>query len=284
MTHMLGLVLGGGGAKGSAHLGVLREFERLGIKPDLIAGTSIGAIIGAVAAAGYGATQIERVFRETTLRRLVSLDPARWGLLGSDRLAEVLYDLLGDIHIEDLPIPFATVSVDLVSGHEIVLDHGSVVEAILASSAVPGVFPPRRVGAYILADGGIRNNVPVNVARRMGAERVIAVNLIGDHEDFAVSDPNQASLISLRRWVPITQLALAERAISILVQQMTLERLRNDPPDLLLSPAVHSISMLALNQVDAGIQAGSDAVTPYADELRALWRWKQGQSTSLIPN
>ncbi len=277
----LGLALGGGGAKGSAHIGVLKELERLKLQIDVISGTSVGAIVGAVFAAGYSAAEIEHAFRETTLRRLMGLDPARWGLLGSDRLAEVLNELLGDRRIEDLALPFAVVAVDLVSGREIVLDHGSVVEAVLASSAVPGVFPPRRIDSYILADGGIRNNLPIDVARRLGADRVIAVNLIGEYNQFSVVDPHEAGFWSLRRWMPVTQLRLAERAISILIHQVTVSRLQQEPPDLLLSPDVHAISMAALNLVDPGIKAGVAAVAPYIDELDALRRWQLGQDLSL---
>ena len=279
----LGLVLGGGGAKGSAHLGVLRELERLEVRFDLICGTSIGALVGAVMAAGHSAAELEAAFRDTSLRRILALDPARWGLIGSDRLAEVLTQLLGDTRIEDLPIPYCAVAVDLVSGHEIVLDHGSLVEAALASSAVPGVFPPRRIESYILADGGIRNNLPVDVARRMGADRVIAVNLIGEFAEFQIDDPQHAKLFSLRRWIPITQLVLAERAIGLMVQQLTVHRLRESPPDLLLSPDVNSISMANLNLLDDGIQAGVAAVAAYTDELDALRRWRLGEDTTLHP-
>lgn len=280
-TRTLGLALGGGGGKGSAHLGVLRELERIGVEIDVVSGTSIGAIVGAVVAAGYTASEIERAFRDTTLRRILSLDPASWGLIGSDKVATVLYDLLGNTNIEDLPKPYAAVAVDLITGHEVVLERGSVVEAALASSAVPGVFPPRRVEPYILADGGIRNNLPVDVARRLGADRVIAVNLIGAFDQFSVNDPHKMSMFSWRRWVPLTQLALAERAISVMVHQITLGRLRESPPDLLLSPDVNRISMADMLHLDDGLQAGIDSIAPYLDEIDALRRWRLGEETTL---
>ncbi len=280
-TRKLGLALGGGGGKGSAHIGVLRELERIGVEIDMISGTSIGSIVGAVYAAGYTAEQIERAFRDTTISRILSLDPASWGLIGSDRLATVLYDLLGDKKIEDLPKPYAAVAVDLITGHEIVLERGSVVEAALASSAVPGVFPPRRVEPYILADGGIRNNLPVDVARRLGADRVIAVNLIGEFDQFSVNDPQQMSRLSWRRWIPMTQLALAERAISVMVHQITLGRLRESPPDLLLSPDVNRISMADMLHLDDGLQAGINSIAPYLDEVDALRRWRLGEDLTL---
>ncbi|HYF63408.1 MAG TPA: patatin-like phospholipase family protein [Herpetosiphonaceae bacterium] len=279
----LGLVLGGGGAKGSAHLGVLQEIERLGMEFDLVCGTSIGALVGAIMAAGQRTAAIERAFRETTLRRILALDPARWGLIGSDRLAAVLTDLLGERTIEDLPLPYAAVAVDLVTGHEVVLERGSLVEAALASAAVPGVFPPRRNGDYILADGGIRNNLPIDVARRMGAERVVAVNLIGEFAEFSIADPRHARLFSLRRWAPITQLVLAERAIALMVEQLTAHRLRETPPDLLITPDVSTISMANLNLLDDGIAAGAAAVRPYRDELDALRRWRLGEDLALKP-
>ncbi|MFD3164427.1 patatin-like phospholipase family protein [Herpetosiphon sp. NSE202] len=277
MQRTIGLCLGGGGGKGSAHIGVLHELERVGIQPNMVAGTSIGAIIGAVVAAGYNARTIEQAFRSTPLRRILSLDPASWGLIGSEKLAGVLSELLGDQLIEDLPIPYAAVAVDLVTGHEIVLQRGSLVEAALASAAVPGVFPPRRIDRYILADGGIRNNLPIDITRQLGAERVIAVNLIGEFDQFEVSSAAQSSLFSWRRWVPLTQLALAERAIGIMVHQITLQRLRETPPDLLFSPDVNRMSMADLLHLDDGIQAGIACVADYYEELQQLALWQRGE-------
>lgn len=277
----LGLALGGGGGKGSAHVGVLREFERLGVEIDAISGTSIGAIVGAAAAAGMRAGEIERLFRSTTVLKILDIDPAFWGLIGSQRLAEVLHSIFGDMRIEDLPIPYAAVAVDLVTGQEVVLERGAVIEAVLASAAVPGVFPPRRVKGMILADGGIRNNLPVDVARRLGAERVIAVNLIDQYREFSLPKSSRYSPWSPRRWVPVNHLMLAERAIGIMIEQLTAMRLQQSPPDLLLAPDVNAISMADLHHFEDGIAAGEAAVAPYVDELDVLRRWRLGEELSL---
>lgn len=280
-TRKLGLALGGGGVKGIAHLGVLAELERAGVAFDVIAGTSIGAIVGAMAAAGVPLSAAEEAFRATPVRRLLGFDPERWGLIGAGKLAEILYGLLGDRRIEELPIAYAAVAVDLVTGREVTLSRGSLVEAALASAAVPGIFPPNRGEEQILVDGGIRNNLPVDVARRLGAERVVAVDLFGEFNAWQVDDPGQAGWLSLRRWAPLAQLELAERAINIMLHEMTVARLRDTPPDLLISPEVHAISMAEISLPDPGIEAGAAAVRPYLAELDALRRWRLGQEAGL---
>ena len=164
----LGLALGGGGGKGSAHIGVLRVLEQLEVPIDAVAGTSIGGIVGALVAAGYRSDEIEVAFRSAKLHRILELDFANFGVLGTTKMAAMLREMLGDRQIGDLAIPYAAVTVDLVSGKEVHLTAGPVVEAALASAAVPGIFPPVRINDAILIDGGLFNNVPVDVARHLG--------------------------------------------------------------------------------------------------------------------
>ncbi len=179
----VGLVLGGGGSRGFAHIGVIKYLTEVDFKPDIIVGCSMGAIIGGVYAAGYSAKLIEDVARE------IALDPSKEFLSPSFSLTE-LYDsvkfekllrrLVGKIKIEELPIKFAANAYDIISQKEVILDRGSLFSALRASASLPGVyesihFPKENL---TLMDGGVVNPVPVNIARRMGANFVIAVNVL----------------------------------------------------------------------------------------------------------
>ena len=274
----LGLALGGGGFRGSAHLGVALELERLHIGVDAISGTSIGAVVGALLAAGYRAAEIGRAFEFVSARSLLGRDPTRHGLLGQQKLAALLTDLLGDRLIEELPIPFAALTVDLISGFEVVLDRGSVVEALLASTAIPGLFPPRiqagrLLAGRLLADGGLRVNLPVAAAKQLGATRVIAVDLLHDNVPFALPTSKHSPWT---RWLPTRQTALAERAIVLMLQTITAANLRDNPPEVLITPAVNAASSGAFLPQAAGFAAGQAAAALHQAALIALREWRLG--------
>ncbi len=172
----IGLALSGGGARGFAHIGVIRAFEENNIGFDYVAGTSVGSIIGAMYAAGID----WRDMREFSLTvRNDDLIDKRILKIGSrsSNIEKVAEKLLNGKTFADLIVPFKAVAVDIVSGEEIVLDSGSVAKAVSASSAVPAVFKPVRYGDLILVDGGLLNNMPSDVVRQMGAEFVVGVDL-----------------------------------------------------------------------------------------------------------
>ncbi len=175
----MGIALGAGGARGLAHVGVLRTLDHAGIRIDAVVGTSIGAVVGAAYAAGQLDELEERARRLDWADVVRMFDPVwpRSGLLSGTRASEWLVTLLGDWRIEDLAIPFAAVAVDLVSGEEIVLREGRVIDAIRASFSIPGLFVPHMIGARALVDGAIRNPVPVSVLGELGAEVRLGVNL-----------------------------------------------------------------------------------------------------------
>jgi len=175
----IGLALSGGAVRGAAHVGVLKVLDREGIRPDLVAGTSVGALVGAAWAAGLSVTEIARVFREVKwpdMARVKLLQ--KYGLLDTSRLGRVMTEQLGIDTIEELSRPFAAVSCDLLTGEEVVFRSGSLATALRASTAVPGIFPPLDRDGRLLVDGCVVNNLPVSVARAMGADYVIAVDLI----------------------------------------------------------------------------------------------------------
>ncbi len=180
----IGLALGSGSARGIAHAGVLAVLEKEGIPVDLIAGTSAGAVVGALYAQGKPAGQIKRLALELGWKKLAPLvDPSlpKTGLIKGKKVKDLLTLFIGgDIKFSDLKIPFACVTTDINTGEQVVIDRGSVPEALRASISIPGIFVVvNREGRY-LVDGGLVNPVPVSVVRQMGADFVIAVNVIPD--------------------------------------------------------------------------------------------------------
>ena len=181
----IGLALGSGSARGLAHLGVIRAIADAGIELDFIAGTSMGALIGAIHAAGK-MDELEATFLTFDWKKTASFFDVvlpKSGLLDGARVSELVRAHIHADNIETLPISFAAVATDIVSGEEVVIRSGDVIEAVRASISVPGIFTPVRSNGRILVDGGLTNPVPVSVARAMGADIVIAVDL--NHEIIA---------------------------------------------------------------------------------------------------
>src|SRR6202162_1266384 len=178
----IGLALGGGAARGWAHIGVLRALDELGLKPDIIAGTSIGAVVGGCYAAD-ALDSVEAFARDLTRRRvfgLLDLNFAGSGLIAGNRLRKLLLGRLRRRRIEELAPRFVCVATELGTGHEIWMSRGRLVEAMRASYALPGIFQPVNVAGRWLVDGALVNPVPVSAARALGAEIVIAVSLSSD--------------------------------------------------------------------------------------------------------
>lgn len=178
----VGLALGGGVAHGLAHVGVLLALERAGVPIDCVAGTSAGALIGAFWAAGWPAEQIHHEALNLGWRHLARPAwPGRGGLISFYRLECYLIRKLGDLTFADLPRCFAAVATDLLSGESVAVTSGRVAAAVHASAAVPGVVVPVEIDGRLLGDGGVSNNLPVTVARALGAEYVIGVSVLGLH-------------------------------------------------------------------------------------------------------
>jgi NTE family protein len=202
------LALGGGAARGLAHIGVLRGLEEDGIEVTGIAGTSMGSIVGALSASGVGANEIEGVFRGvdwTTLGRIML------GSMVGEAFHDLLRETLGQGSIENLRIPFAAVCCDIDSGEEVVLREGSIADAVRASSAIPGFLAPVRIGTRTLVDGVVVEPVPVSAARGLGGAPVLPVNVLrppqpGQPTTFVHSPPRargvrSAVLAGVKRWM-----------------------------------------------------------------------------------
>ena len=177
----VGLALGSGGARGLAHIGVIKVLEENNIPIDFIAGCSIGAMVGGLYALTKDINLVEKIAMATDWRRIVSLlaEPALFsgGLVGGEKIEKFILDQTGGKSYKDLKVPFIAVATDINTGEEVKIKEGSLAKAIRASSSVPLVFKPCKRGNKLLVDGGLSDPVPVDVAREMGAEIVIAVNL-----------------------------------------------------------------------------------------------------------
>jgi NTE family protein len=296
-TPRIGLALGSGGARGAAHTGVLKVLEREGVHPTIVAGSSIGSLIGAAYVSGRPTADMERewlaVGVSKVLRGFMPTFP-RAGLSSGHELRKLLVGLFGDVRIEDLPMPFAAVACDIDTGEPVALRSGSLVDAILASTAIPGIFHPVRWESRILVDGGMVDPVPVSVCRDLGADLVIAVditarpvpttpssrtvwNRIGDHVHEGLSQQAwiPASLTELldgafreRPERPLPGLySILNQSISILLQEIVRQRLVLDPPEVLIRPDL-SFSVLSFRQAKDGIEAGVRAAEAALPLLR----------------
>ena len=183
----VGLALGGGAARGLAHIGVLEVLQREGIPIDMIAGTSIGGLVGAFCARGQDFGRLKDMAVKINLVKMLSLaDLAlpKSGLFGGKAVISMLEKMMGnDVKFDELPIPLALVATDIITGEEVVIDRGSVLEGVRATISIPGIFTvAKRQGRY-LVDGGLVNPVPVSVLKDMGADFIIAVNVMPDVGD-----------------------------------------------------------------------------------------------------
>jgi NTE family protein len=289
---VIGLALGGGAARGFAHIGVLRTLLANGIVPNVVVGTSIGAVVGGSYAAGHLDT-LEEWARGLQPRNILSYLDIRLngsGLIGGNKLAAQLEASLGQTLIEDLPLKFASVATEVRTGHEIWLTHGRLVDAMRASYALPGIFSPMLVGDRWLVDGALVNPVPVSTARALGAEIVIAANLSNDVFGHSTTIFDHGSgpdivepVIEVEQPAPkrgFGKFFSAERtmkreffggagrpgistvmvdAFNIMQDRITRARLAGDPPDLLIAPRVGKIGWFDFHRADEMIAHGARA-------------------------
>lgn len=306
----IGLALGSGSARGLAHIGVLRAIEDAGIAIDFIAGTSMGALVGAVYAAGK-LNELEATFQSFDWKKTASFFDVvlpKSGLLDGAKVSDLVREHVQSMHIEELPKPFAAVATDIASGEEVTIACGDVIDAVRASISVPGVFTPMRVNGRILVDGGLVNPVPISVARAMGADIVIAVDL--NHG--IVSGKNLKPLLprsqptgmdSLGRWVEsyrqvmqgikermlafdmpgAAQLArwasvdattpnifeVLLASINVMETRITQARLELDKPDLLIQPPLGHIRFLQFTRAEEIVEIG------YHSAVEQLARWSE---------
>lgn len=175
----IGLALGGGAARGAAHIGVLRALQENGYAPDYIAGTSIGALVGGLYAFGVDLTEMRDAAAKLHWLDMAAATLSRFGLLSNAELGKMVTRFVGDRHLEEAEIPFAAIATDIHLGEAVVIKQGKLSDAIMASTAIPGIFVPTEIDGRLLVDGGLVENVPVSPLKAMGAELIVAVDING---------------------------------------------------------------------------------------------------------
>lgn len=240
-SRKVGLALSGGGARGLAHIGVLKVLEQAGVPVDFLAGTSMGGLIAAAYAAGLSPEFMEQeALRMASLRRLLALaDPTmlQGGLFEGQKVREYLSDHLGDCTFDQLRLPLTLVSVDLNSGETVYLNQGRVADAVRATIALPGLFTPVERGGQLLVDGGLLNNLPTDVVRRMGADVVIAVDVASDKE----ATHSLSELLRRRRYIPnglVETMEVLYRSLAVMMAESNRRRLEETDPELIILPAI----------------------------------------------
>jgi len=276
------IALGGGGVKGIAHLGVLERLEQEGYNIKAIAGTSAGGIVGAVYAAGYRTAEIFDVLNQINQRNFFSRLPNDGpSLLGLAGLIDLLSSYLGENTFKDLQLSYAVTAVDAKSKQEYILRQGTVLDAVLATIAIPGVFPPRQLGGHLLVDGGILDPVPVAVARWLAPKLpVVAVCLSPTPEkwsELAFSSPPinipipQPLLGQIARMRISQALKMFIESMEITTHMIAELRMHKEKPDIIIRPNVHHIGILdTVNPqelIDAGIAAAEEAIPQIRDAL-----------------
>jgi NTE family protein len=284
-SREVALALGGGGARGHAHIGVLRVLEAEGYRIRAIAGTSAGGLVAVFYAAGFTPQEIEKLFSEVDQEALYGhtpqSPPSLLGLAGAEKW---LRQQLGERTFADLRLPCAVTAVDMVQRREVMLDQGDVVNALLATIAVPGIFPPREIEGMRLVDGGVLNPVPVNVARKLApGVPVIAVVLTPPLEA-----PISSALPGLRlppllaeplRRLRVTQaMSLFLESVEVGSRALTQWRLEAEKPEVILRPATGHISLLEKVNVSEvarlGEEAARQALPLIEKAVRAHpWKW-----------
>lgn len=291
----VGLVLGSGSARGWAHVGVIRALEQAGIRPDLVCGTSIGALVAATYVAGELAS-FEQWLLGLGVRDVLALLDVRMngGMIKGERLMEFFRRNFIDRPIEELPMPFGAVATELDTGAEVWLREGSIIAAVRASIALPALFAPAVHDGRVLVDGALVNPVPVSLARAMGAEIVIAVDLSSDimSRRMRTEPESEAPAVEIGAWrrklqghlstlLPAREdedapklpsiLEVVATSLSIMQVRVTRSRMAGDPPDAIVAPRLAHVGLLDFHRAKEAIEAGERAVEAALPGLRALF-------------
>lgn len=295
----IGLALGGGSARGWAHIGVLRALNEAGIRPDIVVGTSIGAVVGGCYTAGQ-LNALEGFARGLTRRKVLGyldFNFAGSGLINGQRLGDALEGALKDIMIESMPQRYVAVATEIGTGNEIWLSHGRMVDAMRASYAIPGVFKPVNIDGRWLFDGALVNPVPVSVCRALGARYVIAVNVNCDTCSRGTVVPNMEPLpppeplpevgVIARNGRAVKKLLQRQffghsgdngpslgisrvmmEAINIVQDRIARSRLAGDPPDAVISPRLPAFGLLDFHRAEDMIQCGMIAAKREIEDIQ----------------
>ena len=290
---VIGVALGSGAARGWCHIGVLRALEEIGVKAEVVCGTSIGALVGGCYLSDNLDILEDWVNRQSKYKiyRYLNVRSMRNGLFAGDRLFSEIERHLGESRIEDLPCPFAAVATDLRNGQEVWLTEGDLVSAIRASCSFPAFFSPVVIDDRWLVDGALVNPVPISVCRALGANVVIAVNLNANSPMRLSGGPAEGpgsvgrgpgarSSKSLRNRRGATAgdddpptpglLTVMSSTLNIVQDRVSRARMAADPPEISVSPGIGGVGLLDFHRADEAIRLGEAAVYQAEADIRAL--------------
>jgi len=278
----INLALGGGGTKGFAHIGVIRQLEKEGFQVAAIAGTSAGGIVGGLYALGHSTEEIERFAKRLDYSQMFFRGEGDApSLLGLGGLYKLLDEIVGFSKISDAKIRFAVTAVDIDSGKEVIFDEGSISEAVKATTAVPGIFPSRQLGDLYLVDGGVLDPVPVSTARWLKPDSpVIAINLSPPMDDW-----RNIPRIDVPPYVPVPKFLVEQlnhfrlgKAMRVFIDSIEITtnaiaelRLKIEKPDVIINPRVHHYTMFDKVDIDEVISLGEQAVIEQRESIKAVF-------------
>lgn len=292
----IGLALGSGSARGWSHIGIIRVLEEAGIVPDIVCGTSIGSLVGAAYADGQ-LDSLEKWVRSLTWQGVVGLldFSINGGLIQGEKLFSFLRSHLSNKDVDELPIAFGAVATELISGREVWLREGPVIDAVRASTALPGLFKPSQLDGRLMVDGGLVNPVPVSLCRAMGADIVIAVDLnsdlMGRHFDLSQApEPDEPAAPSAFSTMldklpmklgrlksgPATSTAMPSIfdvlniSLNIMQVRITRSRLAGEPADILIRPRLSEFALMDYHRAAYAIEEGERAAQHALTELKYL--------------
>lgn len=309
----IGLVLGSGVARGWAHIGVIRALERAGVKPDLVAGTSIGSVVAGTYLAGELDALEAWAMRMSKVRMLSYMDfrVRAGGMIGGRHILDDLRQELGDMTFADLPIPLTMIATDLVTGHEVWLRKGDLIESMRASFSLPGVFPPVQVDGRWLIDGALVNPVPVSACQALGAQMTIAVNVNADILG-KQRQPDDSSLVGggldiiqelekangsyaeskvstfarrlfRRESTQPSMFGVMISSLGIVQDRITRSRLAGEPPDVHITPRLGHIGLFEFYRAKEIIEEGEAAVERVLPDIRDALAIFAGNGSGSIP-
>jgi NTE family protein len=257
----IGLALGSGGARGFAHLGVIKVLRDEGIPIDMIAGSSMGAMVGCFYGAGLDVDRLYKLSRAFKRKYYLDFTVPKMGFIAGKRVKELIRIFTHGKEIQDLDIPVAVVATDLVSGEKVVFKEGSIADAVRASIAIPGIFTPEKLGGRLLIDGGVIDRIPVSVVKEMGADIVIAVDV-----SHVKTNAEITSIFDV-----IMQ--------SIDIMQMELVATREIASDIMIKPRVEMYSSRAFTNIDDIIANGEKETVKQIGKIKqVIEQWKEPQT------
>jgi len=278
----ISLALGGGGAKGNAHIGVLRRLEKEGYKIHSIAGTSYGGLVAVLYAVGYSPNEIQAIFESVDQSTLYGRSPLDGpSLLGLAGVRKLLDRVVGEKTFKDTKIPCAVTAVDINGGSEVILSEGSLKSAVLATIALPGIFPVQQLDGLGLVDGGVLNPVPVTVARMLSPNLPVVAVVLNDPIDIPVRGYSlpMPSIVPRQIAERLSRMSLAQsldiflRSVDVSSRYVSHLRLQVDKPEVLVRPDVHHISLLDQVSIEDVAQLGEQALEKVLPDLKRETAW-----------